>query len=154
MTTLFKKLNLKETHKEIVVLNAPESFNDELNQLSSDTQVFNTIDAVDTVEFCLAFCYEASDIESTIQSIADKLKGDVVLWFCYAKKSSKKYKTDISRDNGWQVLSSHELEGVRLVSIDNDWSALRFRRVDFIKKMVRNEKRVMTEKGKQKVKNG
>jgi hypothetical protein len=153
MTTLFKKLNLKEAHKEILVLNAPESFTDELNQLSSEVQVVNNANAINKIEFCLAFCYEANDIESTIQSIANKLDGDVVLWFCYAKKSSKKYRSDISRDNGWEVLSSHELEGVRLVSIDNDWSALRFRKVEYIKKMVRNEKRAMTEKGKQKTKN-
>ncbi len=35
-------------------------------------------------------------------------------------------------------------EGVRQVAIDEDWSALRFRRVEYIKRMTRDPKRAMT----------
>jgi hypothetical protein len=58
---------------------------------------------------------------------------------CYPKGTSKKFKCNFNRDSGWQVMGQHGLEGVRQVAIDEDWSALRFRKVEFI--------RVMTRKG-------
>ncbi|MFO0864429.1 MAG: hypothetical protein U0744_07225 [Gemmataceae bacterium] len=39
-------------------------------------------------------------------------------------------------------------EGVRVVAIDEDWSAMRFRRVEFVKNMQRDPKRAQTEPGK------
>jgi hypothetical protein len=38
-----------------------------------------------------------------------------------------------------------------MVAIDEDWSALRFRRVEFIRTMTRDKKRAITEKGQKKV---
>jgi hypothetical protein len=39
-----------------------------------------------------------------------------------------------------------------MVSIDDDWSALRFRKVDFIKTMKRREGMVLSKEGKAKIK--
>ena len=41
-------------------------------------------------------------------------------------------------------------EGVWQVAIDEDWSALRFRRIEYIKKMTRDKKRAMTPAGRAK----
>jgi hypothetical protein len=71
-----------------------------------------------------------------------------VVWFAYPKGTSKKYKSEINRDNGWQILGELGFEGVRGVAIDEDWSALRFRRVEFIKAMNRDKKRAMITQGK------
>ena len=43
------------------------------------------------------------------------------------------YKSDIDRDHGWKTLNDAGFYGIRLVAIDNDWSALRFRSIKFIK---------------------
>ena len=43
------------------------------------------------------------------------------------------YKCDFNRDTGWSVLKSAGFDTVRAVAIDEDWSALRFRRAEFIK---------------------
>ena len=61
------------------------------------------------------------------------LMADGILWFCYPKKTSKKYRTDLDRDHGWKSLNDSGLFGVRMVSIDDDWSAFRFRNAKFIK---------------------
>ena len=37
-------------------------------------------------------------------------------------------------DSGWPVLGAAGFEPVRMVAIDADWSALRFRRVEHIKR--------------------
>ncbi len=60
-----------------------------------------------------------------------------MVWFAYPKKSSKKYTSDITRDTGFSDLGSVGFEPVSIVSIDEDWSALRFRRVEHIKTMTR-----------------
>ena len=65
--------------------------------------------------------------------ILHNLMADGILWFCYPKKTSKKYKSDIDRDHGWEPLNDSGLHGIRLVAIDNDWSALRFRNKKYIK---------------------
>jgi len=54
------------------------------------------------------------------------LKPGGLLWFAYRKKSSK-VKTDISRDIIWEGLMSIGIHPVTLISIDDTWSALRFR---------------------------
>jgi len=78
-----------------------------------------------------------------------KLTKDALLWFCYPKGSSKKYKCDFNRDNGWQALGELGFEPVRMVAIDEDWSALRFKPAEAIKTMTRSF--AITATGKAKV---
>ena len=53
-----------------------------------------------------------------------------------------------NRDTGWKVLGAAGFEGVRMVAIDEDWLAVRFRRVEFIKAMNRDVSGAMTSAGK------
>ena len=53
----------------------------------------------------------------------------VLLWLSYPKRSSK-VETDLSRDVGWEVVADAGLRPVTQVSIDETWSALRFRPVE------------------------
>ena len=68
----------------------------------------------------------------------------------YPKSTSKKYKCEFNRDSGWPVLGAAGFEPVRMVAIDEDWSALRFRRVEHIKKMARNPEGAISTVGKRK----
>ena len=54
------------------------------------------------------------------------LKPDALLWVAYPKKSSG-VETDLSRDNGWEVIAAFGYAGVRQVALNETWSALRFR---------------------------
>jgi hypothetical protein len=74
-----------------------------------------------------------------------------VVWFAYPKRTSKKHKSEVNRDTGWQSLGNLGFEGVRSVAIDEDWSAARFRRVEFVKAMTRDKKHAMTRQGKAKL---
>ena len=71
------------------------------------------------------------------------------MWYAYPKGTSKRYTCEFNRDNGWAVVGEQGFEPVRQVAIDEDWSALRFRKVSFIKTMTRSF--AMTEEGKKKV---
>jgi hypothetical protein len=76
-----------------------------------------------------------------------------LFWWAYPKGSSKNYKCDFNRDTGWQIMGKLGYESVRMVAIDEDWSALRFRKVEFVKIMTRDKSWVLTEEGKRKTKN-
>lgn len=146
MLTIFEKLNLKD-QKEIVVLNTPESFEPELAALRGVHVVRNAREA-DTIEFALAFVTKEPEIDAVVKAIGKKAKGDAVVWFAYPKGSSKKYKSAINRDRGWQPLGKAGFEPVRAVAIDEDWSALRFRRAEYIKTMTRAKEHRMTDQAK------
>ena len=139
----FAKLNLKD-QAEIVVLNAPASFEPELKSLKGVT-VRRDAKGGD-FDFSLAFVMTQKEVDTLAPQVAKKAKGDAVVWFAYPKGSSKKYKSQINRDSGWAVMGKAGFEPVRMVAIDEDWSAVRFRRVEFIKTMNRPEDVRLTKK--------
>jgi len=85
------------------------------------------------IRFGLAFALTRAELDKASQAFASKAEGDAVLWFAYPKGSSKKYQCEFNRDSGWDVIRNAGFDSVRMVAIDEDWSALRFRRVEFIK---------------------
>ena len=142
----FEKLNLK-AQKQIVVLNAPESFEPELKSLRGVT-VIRDLKTAEPIEFSLAFVTKQKEVDSLGKAIGKKAEGDAVVWFAYPKGSSKKYKSEISRDGGWAVMGQAGFEPVRMVAIDEDWSAIRFRKAEFIKTMTRGKEHRMSAQGK------
>jgi hypothetical protein len=150
MSPTFAKLNLKG-QPEIVVLNAPPSFEPELGQLAGVT-VLRSAAAAKAVRFALAFVRTEAELASAATAVLPKAEGDAVVWFAYPKQSSKRYTCEFNRDSGWAPLGAAGFEGVRQVAIDEDWSALRFRRVEFVKTMTRDPKRATSAAGKAKTK--
>ena len=146
MTPLFKKLNLK-TQNEILVVNAPTSFEPELAVLEGVT-IQRSPAATESIPFALAFVTQQTEVDDLARAIAHKALGDSILWFAYPKSTSKTYKCEFNRDTGWTVLGELGFEPVRQVAIDADWSALRFRRVEFIKSMTRDAKRAISNEGR------
>jgi hypothetical protein len=128
--SVFDKLNLKD-QSEILVLAAPPSFEPELRGLSGVSIVRDAIQ-LKSIDFALVFVTQRAQIESAANLILRKAQGDIVLWFAYPKGTSKRYASDINRDAGWDALMSAGFETVRLIAIDEDWSALRFRRTQYV----------------------
>lgn len=145
----FAKLNLKD-QKEIVVVNAPASFEPELKALKGVT-VRRDVKGGD-IDFWLGFVTTQKEVDTLGLQVGKKAKGDAIVWFAYPKASSKKYKSEIKymseidHASGWAVLGKAGFEPVRKVAIDEDWSALRFRRVEFIKTMKRPDEWRLTKK--------
>lgn len=130
MPTTFDKLNLKD-QREIVIVNAPKSFEPEIASLRGVTVRRDLKDAKD-VSFSLAFVTKRNEVDALGKAAVKKAAGDAVIWFAYPKKSSKNYTCEFNRDNGWDTLWNSGLEPVRMVAIDEDWSAVRFRRKELI----------------------
>ncbi len=130
MSGLWEKLNLKD-QKEIVVINAPDSFAAELKALKR-VRVHRRISPVKELTFVLAFVVTKSELDKLAEMVVSKASGDALLWFAYPKGASTKYKCDFNRDSGADILRKLGFDTVRQVAIDEDWSALRFRRIEFI----------------------
>ncbi|MCP9754418.1 hypothetical protein EGI26_04485 [Lacihabitans sp. CCS-44] len=148
MDPLLKKLNFKE-HKKIAILNAPEEFSEQMKVFSDYLEVTKKL-SEEKLPFVLAFVKEQAQIDDLAPKIDAILDKDGLFWWAYPKGSSKKHKCDFNRDNGWQIMGKLGYESVRMVAIDEDWSAFRFRKVEFVKTMTRDQSWVMTEEGKNK----
>jgi hypothetical protein len=132
MNDLLTKLNYKG-QKRIAVINAFERFSAFLEKELSGVQIDKDIDQRFPYEFMILFVQYVGEVELLAPKALHNLASDGILWFAYPKKTSKRISSDIDRDHGWEVLVNHGFDKVRLIGIDNDWSALRFRNVRFIK---------------------
>ena len=132
MSLIFDKLNIKNA-REIVVLDAPSSFEAELASLAG-VKIRRDLQGIDSLNFALAFVTTKAGLQAQTSVLSAKAAGDATLWFAYPKRSSKKYRCEFDRDHGWEGLREAGYESVRMVAIDADWSALRFRKLEFIKR--------------------
>jgi len=130
VSSVFAKLNLKDP-SEILIVAAPSSFEPEIQALSG-VRILRDARKAKSVDFAVVFVTTRAEVDAAMKLIAGKAKGDVVLWFAYPKSTSKRYASEINRDTGWDSLNSAGFETVRLVAIDQDWSALRFRRTAYV----------------------
>ncbi len=147
MTPLFKKLNLG-TQSSILVLNSPESFEGELQRLDG-VQIRKKATAKTKSSFSIAFAVTQKELDRLSATLIQSAEEDAILWVAYPKGTSKKYKCEFNRDSGWTVLGGAGYEPVRMVAIDDDWSALRFRLAEKIRTMQRSNRMAISEKGKQ-----
>jgi hypothetical protein len=130
-TPLFDKLNLG-AHDEIVLFNAPESFESQLKKLKG-VKIARDPGKPKAIKFGLAFAMTQAQLDRASTLFAAGSEGDAVLWFAYPKGTSKRYTCEFNRDAGWGVIRAAGFESVRMVAIDEDWSALRFRRLEYVK---------------------
>ena len=131
MPSVFAKLNLKD-QREIVLVNVPKSFEPEITALPG-TVIQRHPEKVKAVHFSLAFVSTQAELDRLSNLLAKKAAGDALLWFAYPKGTSRRYECEFNRDTGWQVLYRAGFRKVRIVAIDEDWSALRFRRIEHVR---------------------
>ncbi len=146
--SLFVKLNLG-AHTRIHVLNAPASFAPVLQELTG-VDVRSSLGARDRTSWVIGFAITQAELDAVSAKIGKAAEGDVVVWIAYPKKSSKRYRCEFDRDSGWTALGAAGFEPVRMVAIDEDWSALRFRKAEHIKTLTRSADWAISEVGKQK----
>ncbi|HCR49931.1 MAG TPA: hypothetical protein PLL64_00605 [Rhodothermales bacterium] len=133
MNPILKKLGYKG-QPLVLLLEAPESFAAVIQEFETPPDVI----PVGTYAFILAFAKDKRALNNLTAGITTLLKGDGHLWLAYPKKTSRMYKSDLSREVVGACLGSQDFEPVRQIAIDQDWSALRFRHVGNIKSMTRS----------------
>jgi hypothetical protein len=149
MNPVFKKLNFKG-QSPVFIINSPDSFKKEIDEIRSEAEIKTSLAKAKDISFFLAFVIKQKDVDDLVATVVPAISRDAVIWFAYPKGTSKKYKCEFNRDNGWQELGNQGFEPVRMVAIDEDWSALRFRKAEHIKTMTRSS--AMSKAGKKKIK--
>lgn len=133
MEYLLKKLNYKGQDR-ICIVNSNNGFVEKIQKLKPRVKVDQEIDPKYLYEFCLIFVKHESDLKETVPQSIHNLAEDGVLWFAYPRENSKNYDSEISRNEGWDLVNLHGFKPVRQVIIDEDWNALRFRNAKYIKR--------------------
>ena len=73
----------------------------------------------------LVFVKTLADVDATCGPVVKAAREDRLAWIAYPKAGQ--LDTDLNRDILWRHLLKQRIQGVRQVSIDDVWSALRFR---------------------------
>ncbi|GIP32211.1 hypothetical protein [Paenibacillus sp. J2TS4] len=114
---LLQKLRYK--NGQAAVLNAPSGFS---LGIEDGEMLDGTI-----YDFVLLFVNNAREAEEWLPRVLPLLNEDALFWITYPKQSSK-VKTDINRDTlNTMVQNNTVYRAVSNVSVDETWSALRFR---------------------------
>ncbi|WHY00682.1 DUF3052 domain-containing protein [Neobacillus sp. DY30] len=141
---VLKKLNFKDQGQPVLVINAPKSYDSIKCAFEGEVHQQAELEKYDFVQ---VFGTSNQELQTLAKKAVSFVSKDGLLWLCYPKKTSKTYKgSDCSRDTVTGMLSEEGFEPVRQIAIDDDWSALRFRKPEKIKKMVRTF--AVTEEGK------
>ena len=122
---LIKKLRIQPGQR-LLVLNAPPGYVESLGKLPEGTRLSEQPDPEAKYDFGHLFAKNSSELADLVPVAVQAVQYDGLLWISYPKKSSK-VETDLSRDALWELPGETSLRPVTQVSIDETWSALRFR---------------------------
>jgi len=79
-------------------------------------------------EVVLAFARDGAALKKQITELL-RAPGTAILWLAYPKLTSK-LAGDLNRDVIHDAVPAHGLDTVSQIAIDDDWSAMRLKRVD------------------------
>jgi len=126
MRDIIKKFKFKNNG---VILNAPVTIEKEFVQLGFKTNFDKKEKSANT----LVFINNNKEYVDFLKQNLKNIEPDSVLWFAYPKGTSK-IKTDINRDTIRVTGEEFGITTVTAISIDDTWSALRFRPIDKVGK--------------------
>lgn len=125
MKDILPKLKFKDSG---VVINAPAAIEKEMVKLGFSTS-FGKTKSANT----LVFINDSKEYTTFLKNSLKHIEPDSVLWFAYPKGTSK-IKTDINRDTIRETGEQYGITTVTAVSINDTWSALRFRPIEKVGK--------------------
>jgi len=129
MTDLSKKLQVK-SHSKWLLFNAPANYLPIIEPLPIDVQIdYDTIGEYNGIQL---FIKNSTELTGSLQVIQPILKPDTIFWITYPKKSSG-IKTDLEMMSSWDELAELGLRVVTSISVNETWTALRFKPFDHTK---------------------
>ena len=128
-TSLGKKLRI-QPNQRILILNAPPGYMEALGALPEGVELADVPDGAGVPEgrfdFVHLFAKNLAELERLGPVAIAAVTYDGLLWMSYPKKSSR-VETDLTRDQGWDVMAQAGMRPVTQIAVDDTWSALRFR---------------------------
>ena len=126
MKDIIKKFKFKG---DGIVINAPSELENEFKALGFTTSFDKKVKSTDT----LVFVNNSKEYLDFLNKKMVSVAPDSVLWFAYPKGSSG-IKTDINRDTLRVTGEEFGITTVTAISINDTWSALRFRPIERVGK--------------------
>ncbi len=124
VSKLVKKLRMQPGQR-VLILNAPEGYITSLGELPEGVVVSQAPEG--KFDFVHLFVRDSGQLDELLPAAVESAEYDGLFWISYPKKSSK-VETDLSRDLFWDLTAAGtSLRPVTQVSVDEVWSALRFR---------------------------
>ncbi len=118
-----RKLLIKTRHT-VLLVNAPKDYKTTLGALPKGVKIETRLaPAADVIQ---VFVANRKELEAQLSNLKPLLSSKSILWVSYLKGTSKT-KTDINRDSIHAYAKTLGLQGVSLISVDADWSAMRFK---------------------------
>ena len=110
--------------RSVLFVNAPENYEKLLGNLPDAVAVFHA--PAGEVDIIVAFATSRQELEEQLPRLKPMVKPGGMLWVTYYKGTSR-FKTDIHRDSINAYAKTLGMEGVAMISVDADWSALRLK---------------------------
>ena len=123
--SLVKKLRI-QAGQRVLILNAPPGYVESLADLPEGVAISEGGEG--PFDFVHLFVSDSAQVHDLIDRAINAVVYDGLFWVSYPKRSAK-VKTDLSRDVFWGLAADAGLRPVTQVSVDEVWSALRFRPV-------------------------
>ena len=121
--SIAQKLSIKPGSRFLLV-NPPNGYTIQLGELPEGVSLLR--ESSSQVEGIQVFVANREELEAQLPLLTRLLTPKGMMWVSYHKGSSK-VKTDINRDTINTFASSLGLQGVAIISIDDDWAALRLK---------------------------
>ncbi len=119
-----QKLLIKPGYK-VLLVNAPKNYQEMLGPLSQGVTLLKTTPKT-AAELIQLFVADRRELQAQLGKVKQTLAPNGLLWVTYHKGTSS-VKTDINRDTIAAYAQTIGLRPVAMISIDDDWSALRLK---------------------------
>lgn len=122
-SSLAQKLQFKPGQK-ILLINAPAGYVEQLTKRLKDNSLSTR--ASGRYAGVVVFVNNLAELTKHAATAFKAVPSEGLVWIAYPKGTSK-IKTDVNRDILWQTLEPRGWAGVRLIALDETWSAMRFK---------------------------
>jgi hypothetical protein len=121
---LARKLLIRPNNR-VLALNAPPNYGELTGPLPEGAVISDRLqpEAYDVVHL---FVESQAELARLAPDALRSAKAGAVIWISYPKQAAK-VPTDITRDRGWDAITKEGWRPVTQVSVDDVWSALRWR---------------------------
>lgn len=107
-----------------LLINPPAGYLEKMGEIPKGVTILRT--SSEQVDVIQVFVANRAELEKQLPELKELLAPKGMIWITYHKGTSR-VKTDINRDTINAYAGSNGMTGVAMISIDEDWSALRLK---------------------------
>ena len=123
--SLTEKLQLKD-EKNVLIQGLPSAIEKQFIKLSFSKNLTPLL-KTRKIDFALVFAVSQKQLKDILADVVPSLQTGAKLWVAYPKATSK-ITSDLTRESNWDIISHHGFESVRMIALDNVWTAVRFKK--------------------------